>query len=415
MPLSASPLTLSAVLVVVAMPAAAGFDPDFLRRTAAEACAAPAATLPVPDGLRLLSAANDPQRNDLLELERPNGERVRIRRQVHAGRVRGVIVEHHAADGRPVAIVHTDADCRLLGGRRVVAEGLDRFFEDLDPAFRPAGERIAINPPPPTGRAANGPAVALVDSGVNYLLPEIAAHLAYGPDGRLLGLDLVDGDERPFDLDQSRNAFFPRRHGTAVASILAREAPRARILPYRFGLERAHGFARIVAHARAQGARIVLVPLGSGSAEDWAEFREVAAANPDLLFVVSAGNDARDIDARPVYPAAFRLANQITVGSCTADGRIAPDSNWGARTVDLFAPGEGVWITDAEGKRGAGFGTSFAAPRIAALAARLLAAEPGRDVSGLKEAILARARSMPPHHQGLTLARHGWIAEPAAP
>ncbi len=415
MPPRASPLTVSAVSAMVAIPAAADFDPDFLRRTAAEACAAPAATLPVPDGLRLLSAANDQQRNDLLELERPNGERVRIHRQVHAGRVRGVIVEHHAADGGPLAIVHTDAACRLLGGRRVVAEGLDRFFEDLDPAFRQVGGRIAINPAPPIGRPTDGVAVALVDSGVNYLLPEIAAHLAYGPDGRLLGLDLVDGDERPFDLDQSRNAFFPRRHGTAVASILAREAPQARIMPYRFGLERARGFARIVAHARTGGARIVLVPLGNGSAEDWAEFREVASAEPDLLFVVSAGNDARDIDARPVYPAAFGLPNQLTIGSCMGDGRIAPDSNWGARTVDLFAPGEGVWITDAEGRRGPGFGTSFAAPRIAALAARLLAAEPGMNVSGLKAAILARAKPMPPHHQGLTLARHGWIAEPAAP
>ncbi|MCS6779132.1 MAG: S8 family serine peptidase [Geminicoccaceae bacterium] len=414
MPLPASPLTLSAVLAMVAMPAAAGFDPDFLRRVAAEACAMPAATLPVPDGLRLVTAANDGQRNDLLELERASGERVRIRRQVHAGRVRGVIVEHHAASGTPVAIVHTDAACRLLGGRRIVEDGLDRFYEDLDPSLAPIGERVAINPAPPSGRPTDGVAVALVDSGVNYLLPQLAAHWAYGPDGRLAGLDLVDGDERPFDLDQSRNAFFPRRHGTAVASILAREAPAARILPYRFGLERADGFARIVAHAKAHGARIVLVPLGNGSIEDWAEFREVAAANPDLLFVVSAGNNARDIDAKPVYPAAFGLPNQLTVGSCTGDGRIAPDSNWAARTVDLFAPGEGVWITDAEGRTGAGFGTSFAAPRIAALAARLLAAEPSLDAAGLKAAILARAEPMPPHPQGLVMARHGWIADPAA-
>lgn len=404
---------LAASLLVAAAPAAA-FEPALLVRVAEEACRTPADRLPAPAGLRLVSAANDTQRNDLLDFERPGGERLHVRRSLHGGRVRGVIVEHHAADGRGIAIVHTDASCRILGGRRIVEEGLDRFFEDLDASLLPRGPRIAINPEPPAGRPAPGVPVALVDSGVNYLLAEIAPHLAYGADGRLSGLDLVDGDERPFDLDQSRNAFFPRRHGTAVASILAREAPAARILPYRFGLERAAGFARIVAHAKQQDARIVLVPLGNGSAEDWAEFAAVAADHPDLLFVVSAGNDGRDIDARPVYPAAFRLPNQLTVGSCTGDGRIAPDSNWGALTVDLFAPGEGVWILDAEGRRGPGFGTSFAAPRIAALAARLLAADPRLDASGLKAAILARARPMPPHPQGLVLSRYGWIADPAA-
>lgn len=403
-----------ALAAALAGPPADAFEPDFLAGTARAICAAPALSLPAVPGLRLLSAANDHQRNDLLVFERADGDRLQIRRAVHAGRVRGVVAEHLRADGRGIAILHTDATCRILGGRRIVEEGLDRFYEDLDAELRPIGARIAINPRPPEGAPSSGMAVALVDSGVNYLLPEIAARLAYGPDGRLAGLDLVDEDERPFDLDQSRNAFFPRRHGTAVVSILAREAPAARILPYRFGLDRARGFARIVAHAKRHGAKIVLVPLGNGSEEDWAEFREVASAHPELLFVVSAGNDARDIDARPVYPAAFGLPNQLTIGSCTGDGRIAPDSNWGARTVDLFAPGEGVWITDAEGRRGPGFGTSFAAPRIAALAARLLERDPNLDAAGLRAAILARAEAMPPHPQGLVLARHGWIADPAA-
>lgn len=393
---------------------ARAFEAEFLAEAARELCAAPPLAVPKLAGLRLVSAANDTQRNDLFVFERPGGDRLQVRRTVHAGRVHALVVEHLSADGRGIAILHTDADCRILGGRRIVEEGLDRFYEDLDAELRPTGARIAINPEPPPGEPRAGVAVALVDSGVNYLLPEIAARLAYGPDRRLAGLDLVDGDERPFDLDQSRNLFFPRRHGTAVASILAREAPAARILPYRFDLERARGSARIIDHAKRQGAKIVLVPLGNGREEDWAEFREVAAAHPDLLFVVSAGNDARDLDQRPVYPAAFGLANQLTVGSATRDGRIAPDSNWGARTVDLFVPGEGVRILDAEGRRGAGFGTSFAAPRVAALAARLAAAEPELDAAGLKAAILARATPMPPHPQGLVLSRYGWIPDPAA-
>jgi hypothetical protein len=407
-------LKLLGLLLAVGAPAAA-LEPGLMRAMVEAACTAPVEVPPTLSGARLLSAANDGQRNDLLEYERQGGDRLLVRRELFAGRVRSVTVEHHAADGRPVALVHAGPDCAPSGGRMVEEQGLERWLRDLGPDLEPVGQPIPINPAPPRGEPRPGVAVALVDSGVNYLLPELAPHLAYGPDGRLQGLDLVDGDERPFDLDQSRNAFFPLRHGTAVASVLAREAPQARILPYRFALGRPGGLARILDHAAAAGARIVLVALGSGSERDWADLPAAAARHPELLLVVSAGNNARDLDQEPVFPAAMDLPGRITVGSARPDGRIAPDSNWGARTVDLLAVGEGVTVTDASGRSGPGFGTSYAAPRIAALAARLLAERPGLDRDGLRTAILARARPLPPHPQGIALARHGWIADPTAP
>ncbi len=409
----AGPL-LAACLLVGAAPALA-LEPASMRAAVEAACSAAPDVVPHLPGARLVSAANDGQRNELLDYERADGDRFLLRRELFAGAVRSVTVEHHAADGRPVALVHAGPGCALVGGRMVEEAGLERFLRDLGPGLEPVGAPIPINPAPPRGEPRPGVAVALIDSGVNYLLPELAPHLAYGPDGRLLGLDLVDGDERPFDLDQSRNAFFPLRHGTAVASVLAREAPEARILPYRFALARPGGLGRILDHAAAAGARIALLALGSGSERDWAELPAAAARHPELLLVVSAGNDARDLDVEPVFPAAFGLPGQITVGSARADGRIAPDSNWGARTVDLFAVGEGVVVTDAEGRTGPGFGTSFAAPRIAALAARLLAERPGLDRDGLRAAVLARTRPLPAHPQGIALARHGWIEDPTAP
>ena len=72
-------------------------------------------------------------------------------------------------------------------------------------------------------------------------------------------------------------------------------------------------------------------PQRAPAASDWRSFEQAAAKHPEMLFVVSAGNNGRDIDTRPVYPAALKLANMITVTSAGADGRLARGSNWGAR------------------------------------------------------------------------------------
>ncbi|MCH7888300.1 MAG: S8 family serine peptidase, partial [Proteobacteria bacterium] len=151
-------------------------------------------------------------------------------------------------------------------------------------------------------------------------------------------------------------------------------------------------WADLVADAAAVGARVVNLAMGSNRAADWGAFVAAVKANPHILFVVSAGNDGRDIDRRPVYPAAFNLDNMIVVTSADGFGAPAPGSNWGKRTVDLLVPGERVPVIDFAGARTTASGASFAAPRVTALAARLAAAHPEWRAAELKEAIIARAR-----------------------
>lgn len=109
-----------------------------------------------------------------------------------------------------------------------------------------------------------------------------------------------------------------------------------------------------------------------------------------MLFVLSAGNNGRDIDAQPVYPAALQPDNAITVTSSEDDGGLAPGSNWGSRSVDLLVPAERLVVTDFDGSTIAASGSSYAAVRISALAARLLAKHPDWRAAQLKEAILSR-------------------------
>jgi subtilisin family serine protease len=167
--------------------------------------------------------------------------------------------------------------------------------------------------------------------------------------------------------------------------------------------------AAIVDHAAVAGVVIVAMPLGSNRAGDWRAFEQAAAKHPEMLFVVSAGNNGRDIDTRPVYPAALKLANMITVTSAGADGRLARGSNWGAVSVDLLVPAEDVPVTDFRGRASRASGSSFAVPRIAALAARLLARHPGWRAPELRAAILARAK---PASGGANRIAVGLIAAP---
>ena len=343
---------------------------------------------------------------------------LRLQRRGDGARLRRLSAElYRVAPGqraRPIAAGSAGPDCRILGGRRIRYDTagrqltLDVLGHDLTSVER----REPLNPPIPAARPPGGISVALFDAGVNYTLPEVAERLARAPNGRALGFDFWDMDALPFDANPARSPFYPVRHGTPVASVLLREAPRARLLPYRYPRPDMRRMAAMVAAANANGAIIVAMPMGSNKTDPWPAFVAAAKAHPHMLFIVSAGNNGRDIDARPVYPAAFDLANLLVVTSSTKDGRLAPGSNWGAEAVDLMVPAEDIEVIDFSGKTGRASGSSYAVARVTALAVRLLAKNPNWRGPQLKQAIVDRARF--PTSTDATRVKHGWIADPTA-
>jgi len=345
-----------------------------------------------------------------------SGDEVKVERLFPLGRLRRVTIEYHRqtapAKTRPMMSAALNGECTVLRAARIEydAAGLAEALVDLGPDLKQALSRQPLNPPPPAGRDPGGVAVAVVDTGVNYLLDAVAPRLARDASGRALGFDYWDMDDRPFDVDTARSPFFPLHHGTAVASILLREAPRARIISYRFPRPDLKRMADLIADADGHGVVIVNMAMGSNKRADWDALAEAAAKRPHMLFVVSAGNDGRDIDKDPVYPAALRLANFLVVTSADPFGRLAEGSNWGPNSVDVMVPGEQVPVIDHRGADGKASGSSFAVPRVAALAARMLAKNPAWRGPELKRAIVARAR--PSRFYDPLPVRHGWIADP---
>ena len=107
------------------------------------------------------------------------------------------------------------------------------------------------------------------------------------------------------------------------------------------------------------------------------------AASPNTLFVVAAGNSGTNNDLSPVTPCVTSLANVLCVGASTMDDVRAFFSNYGATTVDLFAPGQGIYSTYPTSTYAPLDGTSMASPYVAGTAALVA------DDLGLRGAALA--------------------------
>ena len=60
-----------------------------------------------------------------------------------------------------------------------------------------------------------------------------------------------------------------------------------------------------------------------------------AIANSGMLFVAAAGNSSVNADLSPEYPAAYDLANILSVAATDASDALAPFSNYGATSVDV--------------------------------------------------------------------------------
>ena len=163
------------------------------------------------------------------------------------------------------------------------------------------------------------------------------------------------------------------------------------LVPYRYPRHAMWRMPDLVKHAAAAGARIMNLSMGSRRLSDWTDFEVAARAHPAMLFVVSAGNEGADIDETPVYPASLTVDNLLTVTSADDSGLPARGSNRGRESVDLAVPAEQVLVTDFDGRVRKVSGSSYAAARVSALAACLLAAHPEWTALDLKSAILARA------------------------
>lgn len=130
----------------------------------------------------------------------------------------------------------------------------------------------------------------------------------------------------------------------------------------------------------------------SFSGEDISQVEYDTIKNSNALFVVAAGNEGNNNDLHPRFPSNYELPNILSVGSIDSNGSLSYFSNYGAKTVDIAAPGSGIYSTIPNNRYDYFDGTSMAAPHVSGVAALMLSEKPELTPVQMKDYILQNAR-----------------------
>ena len=236
---------------------------------------------------------------------------------------------------------------------------------------------------------SGGTIVALIDTGVDYTHPDLAANIWTNPgeiagngidddhDGYIddvHGYDFVNNDSDPMD---------DNTHGTHVAGTLGAVGNNG------IGITGVNWHVQIMAlkaldaqgngtlssilgalsYAVAHGAKVANNSYGGGLYSQAFADAIQSTGDAGLIFVAAAGNGnamgvGQNNDTSPFYPASYNLPNVVAVAASDQSDNLASFSNYGAASVDLAAPGVNILSTLPNNTYGVYSGTSMATPHV---------------------------------------------------
>lgn len=239
--------------------------------------------------------------------------------------------------------------------------------------------------------------IAVVDTGVDYTHPDLAANIWTNAADPVNGVDddgngFID-DYRGWDFyNDDNDPMDDRGHGTHCAGTIAAVGNngvgvvgvnwQAKIMPLKFlgsdGLGSSSNAIKAVLYANKMGAKII--SNSWGGSEFSQALKDAIDASPAVV-VCSAGNGGSDVigddnDITPQYPSSFTSSNIIAVASITDTNARSEFSNWGLTSVDLAAPGSQIGSTYPGNQYVYLSGTSMAAPHVSGIAGLLMARDP---------------------------------------
>lgn len=265
--------------------------------------------------------------------------------------------------------------------------------------------------------------VAVVDTGVDYTHPDLAANI-WTNDGSVggcpagtHGFNVLNNACDPMDDDVTYGG-----HGTHVAGIIGAVGDNGAgvagmswttsILPVKWigasgagatsDLVRALGW---VLDAQAHGVNVRVVNdsnvfIGTAYSQALADELDVLAQH-DILFVTAAGSSGDDNDNPAVrrYPCAYARSNELCATWTDQQDRLASSAssgsaNYGSSSVDLAAPGDNIYSTLRGGAYGYVSGGSMAAAAVSGAATLVLSHSP-MTARGLKADLLEHLKPLP--------------------
>jgi thermitase len=285
--------------------------------------------------------------------------------------------------------------------------------------------------------------VGVIDEGIDLNHPDLASNIWSNPFDPIDGIDndgngFVD-DVHGWDFSQHNNSIYDGSlidsttdsHGTHVGGTIGAVGGNGigvagvnwhvTMIPAKFlgpgggtTADAVSAIDYIIDLKTRHGLNIVATnnSWGGGSYSQALHDAIIRAANADILFVAAAGNGnffglGLDNDTAPYYPSSYNtMAGTptqaaasydavIAVASIMSTGATTTFSNYGQTTVDLGAPGSGIWSTTPNNGYRSFSGTSMAAPHVTGAAALYASLNPLAPASIIKSALLDSALAAP--------------------
>lgn len=289
----------------------------------------------------------------------------------------------------------------------------------------PAEERpfgIAATSAWPFTHGSRSVVVGVLDTGIDYNHPDLAANVWTNPgeipgngiddDGNgykddVHGANIANNNGNPIDQGGANSTF--RGHGTHVSGIIGAvgnngigvsgvnwEVSLIGVTIYRQNLDDSSAFDIIKGFDYLSDLKLNRnIPVTAvnasfgGAGFSQPEYAAILRArDAGILVIAAAGNEGSDNDRDPIYPASYNLDNIISVAATDDSGELAYFSNYGAKTVDIAAPGTSIYSTIPGGAYDYKQGTSMAAPIVTGAIALLQSLNPGLNYLELKKALL---------------------------
>lgn len=250
--------------------------------------------------------------------------------------------------------------------------------------------------------------VGVIDSGIDCEHPELKDNCWINPGES--GLDAQGHDKRTNKIDDDGNGFVDdwqgwdfiendnvvgdaNSHGTHVAGTIGAIGNNARgvvgvnwqvsLVPLRFLNSSGSGYTSDAIEAVDYAAKMKFFATnnswGGGAFSQLLAEAIKRASDAGVMFIVAAGNDSRDNDSFSTYPANYDFPNVYSVAAIDRSGTLAWFSNYGAKSVDIAAPGVDIFSTipgDSYSKKS---GTSMATPHVVGALALLKARFPNES------------------------------------
>jgi thermitase len=208
----------------------------------------------------------------------------------------------------------------------------------------------------------------------------------------IYGYDFGENDNDPMDGHghgtHCAGVIGASHNGIGIAGVMAN----VQILPVKFlkdnGQGSLAGAISAIDYSISRGVNIMSNSWGGGGNSKALKEAIERAMDKGIVFIAAAGNSNADNDTTMTVPAGYDLPNIISVGALDGKGKRANFSNYGKKSVHVFAPGVDIYSTVQDDKYKKMSGTSMACPHVAGVAGLLLANEPNLDFNEVRKRLM---------------------------